>query len=151
MRILMVCLGNICRSPLAQGVLEREIASRHLPWSVDAAGTSRLHEGEAPDLRAIRTASRYGMDISRQRSRMICSTDFERFDLLLAMDRQNLDNLKSVYPHPQYFPKIQMLMSYSADWPGADVPDPYYDNRFEHALHCIESGCLGLVTRFGNG
>lgn len=151
MRILMVCLGNICRSPMARGVLEREIAIRGLPWVVDAAGTSGFHDGEAPDPRAIRTAARSGIDISRQRSRKIRSSDFETFDLLLAMDCQNLDHLKSACPDHQYLPKIQLLMSYARDWPGTVVPDPYFDNRFDYALQCIEFGCLGLVNHFGNG
>ena len=96
-RVLFVCLGNICRSPTAQGVFEAMLAERGLQahYTVDSAGTGGYHAGEAPDRRAQLAARRRGYDLSAQRARAVCADDFEQFDLILAMDRSNLENLNT--------------------------------------------------------
>ena len=93
MKILMVCLGNICRSPLAEGILLQKIKERHLPWKVDSAGTSGWHQGELPDRRSIAVAKAHDIDITYQRSRKFIAADFDQFDLILAMDSSNYSNI----------------------------------------------------------
>ena len=93
MKILMVCLGNICRSPLAHGIMQDRIDMHHLPWEVDSAGTGGWHAGEAPDFRSVLEAKKHGLDISKQRARKITSGDFELFDLILTMDAQNYNDV----------------------------------------------------------
>lgn len=145
MKILMVCLGNICRSPMAQGVMERTIAEHALDWTVDSAGTNGYHDGEGPDPRAVREARRHGIDISRQRSRKIRQSDLEAFDLILAMDRQNLLNLHAMCHHPSLKSRIHLLMDYAYPDQQVQVPDPYYDDRFAEALQLIQEGCQGVI------
>ena len=95
MKILMVCLGNICRSPLAEGILKEKIGQSSINWEVDSAGTSGAHSGELPDSRSIQVAEKYGIDITDQRSRKLRSIDYEEFDLIFAMDVQNYNDIMS--------------------------------------------------------
>jgi protein-tyrosine phosphatase len=127
LRVLMVCTGNICRSPTAEGML------RHLANAagvghrlvVDSAGTTGHHVGEPPDLRAQRHALRRGVDLSTQRARQVISSDFEHFDHVLAMDRSHLQALKR-QAGPGAAGRIRLLMDFAGGAPGRDVPDPYY-------------------------
>jgi protein-tyrosine phosphatase len=96
MKILMVCLGNICRSPLAQGILEHKLKERNLDWKVDSAGTGGWHSGEKPDKRSISIAKKYGIDISKQQARKLNGYDLENFDILYAMDASNLQDIKKL-------------------------------------------------------
>lgn len=148
-RILFVCMGNICRSPTAEGVLRHKIAQRGLSGvvEVDSAGTLAHHVGNAPDPRAQAHAARRGYDLSRQRARPVRSEDFARFDFVLAMDGENLATLAERCP-PEHQAKLGLLMRFSRRYPTQEVvPDPYYGgpNGFEIVLDFIEDACDGLI------
>lgn len=124
-RILFVCLGNICRSPLAEGIAQHLIATRHLPYQVDSAGTGSWHEGEAPCTNSQKVARLHGIDISHQRARAVTPKDKEAFDMIVVMDRSNLKTLQD-----RGFEKLYLLGDFGG-YGGADVPDPYYFDGFE--------------------
>lgn len=140
MKLLMVCLGNICRSPMAQGILESKIKKISLNWEVDSAGTSGCHDGEKPDQRAIETCKRYGIDITKQRSRKLKQEDFSRFDWILTMDKSNLENVLKLSPDIKYSKKVKPLLSFlSYHSSYTEVPDPYYYNNFDEVFSLLES------------
>lgn len=149
-RVLFVCLGNICRSPTAEGVL-RAIAARDypgLPLEIDSAGTAGYHVGEPPDRRTIAAAQRRGYDLAGLRARLVQAEDFERFEFVLAMDRANLAELQ--YRRPDDAKAIVAL--YLEFAPGSavtEVPDPYYGGieDFERVLDLCEVAARGLLTR----
>jgi protein-tyrosine phosphatase len=154
LRVLMVCMGNICRSPLAEGVLRAKLQAAGLGARVvvDSAGTHGYHTLEPPDPRSIRLAAQRGYDIAGQRARPVVPEDFTRFDWLLAMDSSNLDWLRKRKPEDAQ-PRMDLLMSYvvqAANRPGVvDVPDPYYgpDAGFELVLDYVEGACDGVVAQ----
>ena len=139
MRILLVCLGNICRSPMAEGIMGELIHRHSLDWEVDSAGTSSWHIGENPDPRSIDIAKVNGLDISGQISRMITEADFEDFDLILAMDREVLRDISLVAKEQGKEDKLQLFND-------MDIPDPYFDdNGFPGVFRMIEEGCENLL------
>lgn len=146
-RVLMVCLGNICRSPTAQGVLEKFINNEGLSEiiEVDSAGTGDWHIGEAPDRRSAAAAAQRGYDLSPFRARQVQPTDFERFDYILAMDRQNLKELRALSPQA-HKTKLRLLLDF-ADSGHDAVPDPYYSGQdgFELVLDLVEDACRSLL------
>jgi protein-tyrosine phosphatase len=149
-RVLMVCTGNICRSPTAEGVLRRKLADAGLADHVvvESAGTVDYHAGSPPDHRALQSALRRGYDLSKQRARQLRDSDFESFDLLVAMDTDHLDRLVDLCPGP-LVGRIKLLMDYSPTRArGVGVPDPYYGAPagFERVLDMIEEACEGLVS-----
>lgn len=144
----MVCLGNICRSPMAQGVLENLVRRHNLSWEIDSAGTNGYHNGEHPDPRAVKAAQKRGLDISHQISRQIQIADFDYFDWILAMDDKNLSYLRSMCRNDKQLGKIKLLMEFATDAPQLFVPDPYYDNRFDHALDLIELAGKAFLANF---
>lgn len=149
-RVLMVCTGNICRSPTAEGVLRHKLAQAGMAGQVEveSAGTVDYHAGSPPDHRAQHSALRRGYDLSRQRARQLRASDFERFDLLLAMDTEHLDRLVDLCPGP-LVGRIKLLMDYAPDRArGTSVPDPYYGAPagFERVLDMVEEACEGLMT-----
>lgn len=125
-RVLFVCLGNICRSPLAWGAARRLLLERGLDGriEVDSAGTGSWHVGEPADPRMRETARRYGIDLSEHRARQVRFEDFDEFDLIVAMDRQNLEDLRAMAPHSARR-RIRLLREWDPEG-GQDVPDPYY-------------------------
>jgi|SRR5579862_4798840 len=148
MRILFVCLGNICRSPTAEGVL-RAFAAREAPeltLEVDSAGTAGYHVGEPPDARTRQAAARRGYDLGAQRARVVEPADFEHFDLILAMDRENLSVLRRRAP-PGAQERLRLLLEFAPPGSPEDVPDPYYGgpNGFEEVLDLIEAAISGLL------
>jgi len=148
-RVLMVCTGNICRSPTAEGVLRRKLADAGLADRVvvESAGMVDYHAGSPPDHRAQQSALRRGYDLSRQRARQLRDSDFEAFDLLVAMDTDHLDRMVDLCPGP-LAGRIKLLMDYSSIRPrGTSVPDPYYGAPagFERVLDMIEEACEGLL------
>lgn len=149
MRILFVCLGNICRSPTAESVF-RAIAARELPdltLAIESAGTAGYHVGEPPDRRMCEAAARRGYDLSSLRARVVAPSDFDTFDLILAMDRQNLRTLERRAPaHARE--RLRLFLEFAPDTDMTDVPDPYYggQNGFEHVLDLIETGSRGLCA-----
>lgn len=138
MKILMVCLGNICRSPLAQGIMEAKISKYNLDWSVDSAGTSGWHDGEQPDARAIKTARKHGVRIDNQVSRKIDIRDFEKFDLICTMDASNYNNVRQLTVNPDQQNKVALLLNLAYPEKNLQVPDPYYDGRFEEVYQILD-------------
>ena len=148
-RILFVCLGNICRSPMAEGVFRRVVAEEGLTDSfvIDSAGLGDWHIGQAPDHRAQKAARTRGIDISGQSARQVMDEDFDRFDLLLVMDGSNYDELKARAPH-EARAKIRPFLDYAPHAGTKDVPDPFFGGAegFDHALDLIEAAAHGLLT-----
>ena len=122
MNVLMVCLGNICRSPLAHGILESKAPK---DWYIDSAGTSGWHEGERPDTRSIITAKGRGLNIDQQRSRPFLAEDFERFDVIFAMDSSNYTNITRLAPDEASKAKVRLIMNEAYPGENRQVPDPY--------------------------
>ncbi len=122
MNVLMVCLGNICRSPLAHGILESKAPE---DWYIDSAGTSGWHEGERPDTRSIITAKGRGLNIDQQRSRPFLAEDFERFDVIFAMDSSNYTNITRLAPDEASKAKVRLIMNEAYPGENRQVPDPY--------------------------
>ncbi len=148
MKILMVCLGNICRSPMAEGVL-RHLAREHgFPMVTDSAGTGDYHVGEAPDRRAQAAMRRQGMDISDLRARQFVAEDFLRFDLLLAMDADNLRNMRRLAPNSELAAKARLIMDSTPQHEPRSVPDPYFggDEGFDNVFAMLHEACTNLLS-----
>jgi protein-tyrosine phosphatase len=150
-RILFVCMGNICRSPTAEGVMRHLVREAGLEDEIviDSAGTGGWHVGDPPDARATEAARRRGVALEGA-ARRITAADFEAFDLLLAMDRENLAGIRAIAPSPQAASKARLLREFdpgSAGAPDLDVPDPYYGGPegFETVLDQVEAACRGLL------
>jgi low molecular weight protein-tyrosine phosphatase len=147
-RILFVCMGNICRSPTAEGVLRKLLLERapELDVAVASAGTHAYHVGSPPDQRACRAAERRGVDLRAQRARQVSSDDFERHELVLAMDVANRQDLVSICP-PQFHERIRLFLEFAPQLGRTDVPDPYYGGNvgFEHVLDLVEEASVGLI------
>ncbi len=147
MKVLFVCMGNICRSPTAEGVFRKITQSGPIAGlvDIDSAGTHGYHEGSPPDPRAIAHAAKRGYDISGLRAREVSPSDFERFDYIIAMDELNRRHLQSICP-TRLKHKIELLLDYGGEVDEYEVPDPYYGSPkdFELALDLIEAGCEGL-------
>jgi protein-tyrosine phosphatase len=147
MNILMVCLGNICRSPMAEGVLRHMANEQRLPVRTDSAGTSHYHVGEAPDHRATANMRRHGIDISDLRARQFVASDFHRFDVILAMDESNLANIRALAPDPALAAKARLIMDLVPAHALRSVPDPYFggDEGFEQVYTMLTEACSVLM------
>ena len=149
-RVLFVCMGNICRSPTAQGVAESLIAERGLQGRlvVDSAGTHASHVGEAPDPRAVKAAARRRLDLTRQRARRVAASDFHEFDHIVAMDERNYQALLAARPHDARA-QVSKMMQFSTLGVADDVPDPYYGGAhgFEQVLDLLENAMAGFLDR----
>lgn len=148
-RILFVCLGNICRSPTAEGVL-RQLAAETAPElriEVDSAGTGDYHVGDPPDVRSQRAAKLRGVDLSRLRARQVEAADFARFDLILAMDRQNLRDLEALKP-AKSTARVALFLKFADQPQSDDVPDPYMGDAadFERVFDLVSAGCGRLIA-----
>jgi protein-tyrosine phosphatase len=148
MRILFVCMGNICRSPSAEGVFRSLLAARapQLAVEIDSAGTHDYHVGEPPDDRAIAAARRRGIDLSSLRARRVQASDFDYYDLIVAMDEQNLSELRRRAPAARQ-DRIRLMMEFVPSSPVRAVPDPYYGGPqgFEQVLDLLEEAAEGLL------
>ncbi len=142
MRVLCVCLGNICRSPTAEVVL-RELSGNRLV--VDSAGTACWQKGNAPYGPAIAAAAMRGYDLSSLKARQFDAEDFQRFDLILAMDTENQDDIEALRPKGNKTP-VRLLLEYAPQTGVRDVPDPYFTRDFEQALDLIEAGASGAIS-----
>lgn len=146
--ILFVCMGNICRSPTAEGVFRKLLAGQapELSVEIDSAGTHAYHVGEKPDDRAIAAAMARGIDLSQQRARKVDPADFEYFDYILAMDADNLARLNAIRPAGSKA-VVRLLLDYSRQDPGGAVPDPYYggSSGFERVLDLLEEANQALL------
>lgn len=146
-KILFVCLGNICRSPTAHAVMRQLVKEAVLPIIVDSAGTSASHRGAPPDARSVKVGTAAGYSFAELKSRPVSAADFEEFDLILAMDQQNLVDLKKRCP-PEAQHKLRLLLSYHPQFPRfSEVPDPYYGGAkgFDLVLQLIEQSCQQLL------
>ena len=143
-----MCMGNICRSPTAEGVFRRLVRERapDVDIEIDSAGTHDYHVGDPPDQRAIAAAARRGIDLTGLRARMVEESDFERFDLIVVMDRLNRETLLDRSPE-EYQDRIRLLMEFSTSNDIEDVPDPYYGGAvgFERVLDLVEEASSGLL------
>lgn len=152
-RVLMVCMGNICRSPTAHGVLDRLVSDARLSdlVEVDSAGTHSYHVGETPDRRSQAHAIRRGYDLSTQRARKLTSGDFVHFDLVLVMDGNNELAARAICP-PALQHKLHRLTDFCSRFPDTEVPDPYYggERGFEHVLDLAEDACAGVLQAVQN-
>ena len=147
-RILFVCMGNICRSPTAEGVFRKALAERapELDVYVDSAGTHGYHAGQPPDPRACRAAERRGVDLRPLRARQVSSRDFEVFELVLAMDEQNRETLLEICP-AEHRSRVRLFLEFAPHLERREVPDPYYGGStgFEHVLDLVEEAAEGLI------
>lgn len=147
-RVLMVCLGNICRSPLAEGILKAQAAARGARLAVDSAGISNYHEGEPPHHGSIDIARERGVSIDDQRSRPVRPADFHDFDWLLAMDTSNKNALLHMAPPGFDRSRVKLLLDF-AEFGPRDVPDPYYTGGFGEVFDLIAAGCAGFLDHLG--
>ena len=139
----MVCLGNICRSPLAEGIMQHLADEQGLNWQVDSAGTGNWHVGKGPHQGSVQVARKHGIDITRQVCRQFNAGDFDAFDLILAMDESNLNNILRLARTAQDRQKVKLLLN------DKEVPDPYFDHtQFEPVFELIEEGCKGIIRQY---
>ncbi len=156
-RLLFVCLGNICRSPLAEGLVIHHAKQQGIldRLEIDSAGTGAWHIGNPPDSRSIAVAEKHGVDISGQKARKIKQDDFDLYDYLFAMDKSNLADLRSLSPD-EHHGKIRLFTHYGEGQKDQEVPDPYYDDGFDDVYAMIDHAAEQLVlhlkeTHFGDG
>lgn len=146
MKVLMVCLGNICRSPLAEGILKDKVKSKSLDWLVDSAGTGAWHVGELPDHRSIKQAKENGIDITDQRARQFTADDFQAFDLILAMDSSNYQDILRQATTEEQKEKVKMIMNFDAPGRNENVPDPYWGNDgFGLVYDMLDRACEKII------
>lgn len=150
MRVLMVCLGNICRSPVAEGILRKKAHEKGLPIETDSAGTSAFHLGQPPDARMIVTAKKNGIDISDLRARQFLPIDFHRFDLIYAMDQANYDNIIRLASSDEDRKKVKLILNETQPGSNAEVPDPYYggDQGFQHVIDLLTVAVDNAINRY---
>ncbi|MCL4131627.1 UNVERIFIED_CONTAM: hypothetical protein GTU68_047567 [Idotea baltica] len=146
-RVLMVCLGNICRSPLAEGILKSKINTDKI--FVDSAGTAAYHIGNLPDKRSIEVAKKYGIDITNQRARKFTVKDFDTFDFIYAMDQSNYQNIKMLARNATDQNKVQLILNEIDADKNALVPDPYYggDQGFENVYTMLNEACIIIAHK----
>lgn len=145
----MVCLGNICRSPLAEGILKSKVSKN---IKVDSAGTAAWHSGNLPDKRSIAVANAHGIDLTYQRARQFLVEDFDRFDFIYVMDKSNYVHVCKLAPNDQSIAKVELILNES--YPGKDfeVPDPYYggDQGFENVFQMLDEACTEIKNKLEN-
>jgi protein-tyrosine phosphatase len=151
MKILMVCLGNICRSPLAEGIMKSKIQQKGLDWEVDSAGTGHWHIGQLPDKRSIAIAKKYNIDITDQRGKQLRSKDLDTFDRIFAMDTANYRDILRLATTDTQREKVDLIMNLLNTGSNQDVPDPYYDdNGFEEVFRMLEAACDAFVEKMAS-
>lgn len=140
MKILFVCLGNICRSPLADGLMRKKVAEKELDWTVDSCGTAAYHIGNLPDSRTRANAAEHGVDLNMLRARQFEVEDFDNFDHIYVMDQSNYNNVKAVARNPQDMDKVQLCLSVLENSDYTEVPDPYYggEQGFETVFQLLD-------------
>jgi protein-tyrosine phosphatase len=151
MKILMVCLGNICRSPLAQGILEHKVKQKGLNWEVDSAGTGGGHAGLGPDERSQQIGRQHGIDISAQEARRIRYSDISKYDIIYCMDSSNLVNVRDICHTLQEEAKVKLIMEESDPGRKLDVPDPYYGSGtsgFDKVYQMLDRACDAIIQKY---
>lgn len=149
MRILLVCLGNICRSPLAEGILRHKVTQRNLDWQIESAGTGDWHVGQPPDPRSVAIALQNGIDISNQRGQHFQQVDFERFDKIIVMDNSNRRDVLRLAKTDTDRAKVERMLDYSHPGQDRSVPDPYYGGQdgFEAVFSLLDTACDSFLDR----
>ncbi len=149
-RILMVCLGNICRSPLAEGILKSKLPKSK--FEINSAGTANYHLGKAPDLRSIKIARKHQIDISKQKSRQFVVSDFDTYDLIFAMDTSNYNNILALSRFNTDKKKVKLILNESFPGKNINVPDPYYggEDGFNNVYNMLENACDILSKKLLN-
>lgn len=147
-RILMVCLGNICRSPLAEGILKSKL--NPALFEVDSAGTGHWHVGNSPDPRSIKVAKKHDIDISKQKGRQFSKRDFDDFDIIYVMDTENKKNVLELAPNEEEKKKVKLILNELFENENVDVPDPYYgeETDFEHVFKLLDEASEIISSRF---
>ncbi|TXC76163.1 low molecular weight protein-tyrosine-phosphatase [Luteibaculum oceani] len=138
-KVLFVCLGNICRSPLAEGILRSMAQQKGVDLEIDSCGTSNYHVGEQPDIRSIEVAKKHGIDISDLRGRQFTTSDFNKFDFIFVMDQSNYQNVVRLANSDEERNKVQLFLDYAPSYSNKEVPDPYYggDEGFENVYRML--------------
>lgn len=151
-KILFVCLGNICRSPLAEGIMLHLKEKHKLDLEVDSAGTASYHIGEAPDKRTIANAAKHGVDLTPLRARQFKVNDFDKFDWILAMDVNNLNAIKKMTNEQKHLQKVKLMLDFAQSSENAEVPDPYYgtEKDFELVYDLVDKACQSIVKLISN-
>ena len=146
-RIVMVCLGNICRSPLAEGILQSKLHSSN--FIVDSAGTGNWHIGKKPDDRSVAVAKKNGLDISKQRGQQFTAAFYDQFDYIFVMDQSNYEHVIQLAPSAEHKLKVQLLLNELFPGENVDVPDPYYGlaNGFDQVYQMLDQACEVLAQR----
>ncbi|MBC3759748.1 low molecular weight phosphotyrosine protein phosphatase [Hyunsoonleella sp. SJ7] len=146
-RILMVCLGNICRSPLAEGILRSKLPTQG--FEVDSAGTAAYHIGSSPDRRSVAVGKKYGIDITHLRGRQFEKRDFDDFDLIYAMDDSNFRNIIKMARNDKDIAKVKLILNEIAPGENLSVPDPYYggDQGFENVYQMLDEACETIAYK----
>lgn len=146
----MVCLGNICRSPLAEGILKHKAQQAGLDWHIESRGTGGWHVGNLPDPRSIDKATEYGIDITDQRSQQIRKVDLEEFDIVYAMDSSNYRDIQAMAKNYQEKDKVKLILNESNPGMNPGVPDPYWnDNGFEEVYQLLDKACDCVIEKYG--
>ena len=151
MKILMVCLGNICRSPMAEGILKSKIGTLNI--QVDSAGTSDFHAGENPDARAVLTARKHNVNIAPLTARPFTVEDFDAFDQIYAMDKSNLNNILKLARNAEDAQKVKLIANEVYPNTDTDVPDPYFggESGFEHVYNLLDKATDKIIEKFTHG
>lgn len=145
-RVLMVCLGNICRSPLAEGILKSKLPENR--FQIDSAGTANYNIGSPPDYRSIAIAEKHNIDITAQKARQFKVSDFDTFDYIYAMDRRNFNNILKLTRNTEDIAKVKLILNALEDQSGAEIPDPYYggDQGFENVYGLLNKACTIIAN-----
>ncbi len=150
-KVLMVCLGNICRSPMAHGLLQHKVEERKLDWEIDSAGTSGYHKGELPDRRAIACMKHHGIDITYQKSRQITYEDLHYYDQIFVMDDANLNDVMLLVKTNTEMAKVSLIMDLVEEQKLKEVPDPYFgpgDKGFERVYQMLDKATDKLLEKY---
>ncbi len=151
-KILFVCLGNICRSPLAEGIMLKLISDKNLSIEIDSAGTSNFHVGETPDYRTVLNAKKHDVDLTPLKARQFSEKDFEDFDSIYVMDKSNMTNVLALAKNEEQEQKVEFFLNTLFPNQNMEVPDPYFggEEGFEHVFNLVYSACEKMIEKYSN-